>query len=146
MASRTKRPPPRVALNGRRGAFQLLFSAVYLVIGVSFFLLPGTPGRAAALHWLTEMLPLWPLAALWIAAGLTGILGAFLCRPKDWVGFFALTLTPAAWGSLFGIGVLLSAPPIGLVSMVTYWLLAAAPMVVSGMQGPNDRDAREVVL
>jgi hypothetical protein len=141
-----KHPPPRVALNGRRGAFQLLFSAVYLVIGASFFLLPETPSRAVALHWLTQFVPLWPFAALWLAAGLTGVVSAFLCRPKDRVGFFALTLVPAVWGFLFGIGALVGAPAIGLVSMAIYWLIAAAAMVVSGMQGPRDRDAREVVL
>ena len=144
MASNDKSPP---GINGRRGVFQLLFSVVYLVIGTSFLLIPHTPSRLEALRWLIEILPLWPFASLWLAAGLTGVLSAFLCRPKDWVGFFALTLVPSVWGFLFLIGVLFAgAPLLGIVSTAIYWLLAAAMMVVSGMQGPNDRDARDVAL
>ena len=148
MASCDKRPPPHIPkVNGRRGVFQLLFSAVYLVIGASFLLLPGSQSRAEALRWLTQLLPLEPFACLWIAAGVVGVVSAFYCRPKDWVGFFALTLAPAMWGFLFLIGVVFTgAPLLGLVSTGVYWLLAAAPMVVSGMQGPNDRDTREVAL
>jgi hypothetical protein len=143
MASTDKSPP---GINGRRGVFQLLFAVVYLAIGVSFVLIPATPSRAEALRWLTDLLPIWPFASLWIAAGLTGAVSAFYCRPRDWVGFFALTLAPAVWGFLFLIGVIFGAPPLGIVSTAIYWLLAAAMMVVSGMQGPNDRDVRDVAL
>lgn len=143
MASTDKSPP---GINGRRGVFQLLFAVVYLVIGVSFMLIPHTPSRQEALRWLMELTPLWPFACLWLSAALVGAVSAFYCRPKDWVGFFALTLVPAIWGFLFLIGVLFGAPPLGLVSTAIYWLLAAAMMVVSGMQGPNDRDTRDVAL
>jgi hypothetical protein len=143
MASTDKSPP---GINGRRGVFQLLFAVVYIVIGASFLLIPHTPSRLEALRWLIELMPLWPFACLWLAAGVMGAVSAFFCRPKDWVGFFALTLVPAVWGFLFLIGVVLGSPLLGVVSTAIYWLLAAAMMVVSGMQGPNDRDARDVAL
>jgi hypothetical protein len=146
MASIDKSPPRMPGINGRRGVFQLLFAVVYLVIGASFLLIPTTPSRAEALRWLIELMPLWPFACLWLAAGLTGAVSAFYCRPRDWVGFFALTLVPAIWGFLFLIGVFFGAPPLGIVSTAIYWLLAAAMMVVAGMQGPHDRDTRDVAL
>ena len=134
-------------INGRRGILQLLFSVVYLVLGISFFVLPGSASRADALQWLTQFLPIQPFACLWVAAALVGFVSAFLCRPDDWRGFAALTLAPAAWGCLFLIGVVLfGAPLLGIVTTFVYWLLAAIVMVASDMQGPKDRDNRPVVL
>ena len=134
-------------INGRRGVFQLLFSVVYLVLGISFFALPGTPSRDAALNWMTQLhIPLQPFACLWIAAALIGLVSAFLPRPSDWRGFAALTLASAVWGFLFLIGVAFAAAPaLGIVTTFVYWLLASIVMVVSDMQGPNDRDHRPVV-
>lgn len=133
-------------INGRRGVLQLLFSVVYLVLGISFFVLPGSASRADALHWLTQFLPIQPFACVWIAAALVGAVSALLPRPSDWRGFAALTLAPALWGFLFLIGVLLGAPPLGAISTLIYWLLAAIVIVTSDMQGPRDRDRRQVVL
>lgn len=140
------RNTPKV--NGRRGVFQLLFSVVYLVLGISFLVLPGSSSRAEALAWMALWnIPLQPFACVWIAAALVGVVSAFLCRPSDWRGFAALTLAPAAWGFLFLIGVaLFAAPALGVVTTFIYWLLAATVMVVSDMQGPHDRDNRPVVL
>lgn len=146
MASTDKSPPCAPRLNGRRGAVQLLLSVVYLVIGASFLLIPQPESRMLALRWLVEILPLQPVAGLWILAAMVGAVSAFFCRPKDWVGFFALTFAPAVWGSLFLVGVLFGAPSSGIVSTVVYWAFAAVVMVVSGMQGPHDRDVRDVVL
>ena len=143
MASTDKSPP---GINGRRGVFQLLLSALYLVIGVSFLLIPHPASRREALGWIIELMPLQPVALLWILAALVGIVSAFYCRPKDWVGFFALTLAPAVWGFLFLIGVMFGAPPLGIVSTAVYWAFAAVVMVVAGMQGAHDRDARDVAL
>lgn len=135
-------------INGRRGVLQLLFSVVYLVLGVSFFALPSATSRIEALGWLSQLhIPIQPLACLWIAAALIGFVSAFLPRPNDWRGFAALTLAPAAWGFLFLIGVILfGAPPLGVISTFIYWLLAAIVMVASDMQGPRDRDNRPVVI
>jgi len=130
---------PRV--NGRRGAFQLLFAGVYLIVGASFWIMPGSGSRQASLKWLTAVVPLEPFAALWIVAGLLGIVSAFMCRPKDWFGFAALVFAPAMWGALFLIGALVGSPQ-AYLSAAVYWLFAAAPMIVSGMQGEYDRDTR----
>lgn len=131
-------------LNGRRGAFQVLFAAVYIIIGLSFVLTPGAGTRQDSLRWVTAFVPLVPLAALWIVAGVLGAVSAFKPRPRDWFGFAALVFAPAFWGSLFFIGAVTGSPT-AYVSAAIYWLFAAAPMVVSGMQGANDRDRRRVI-
>lgn len=134
-------------INGRRGVLQLLFSVVYLALGISFFMLPSSASRAEALAYLTQHVPIQPFACIWIVAAFIGFVSAFLCRPSDWRGFAALTLAPAIWGFLFLIGVIFAgAPLIGIVTTFVYWLLAAIVMVASDMQGPNDRDNRPVVV
>ena len=130
-------------INGRRGAFQLLFAGVYLVVGYSFLFNPSTGLRQAQLRWVTDLLPLEPFAVLWLISGVLAAWSAFLCRPKDWVGFSALVFAPAVWGALFFIGGFTSGPA-GFTSAAVYWLFSATPMIVSGMQGERDRDARKI--
>lgn len=129
-------------LNGRRGAFQFLFGVVYIVVGCSFIFTPQAGARQASLQWVTAFVPLEPLAALWVVAGVLGLVSAFHARPKDWFGFAALVFAPAFWGSLFFIGSFVGTP-FAFVSAAIYWLFAATPMIVSGMQGERDRDQRK---
>ena len=130
-------------INGRRGAFQLLFSAVYLIVGASFLLTPSAGTRQVSLRWLTTQVPLEPFAVLWIVAGLLGAVAAFMPRPNDWFGFSALVFAPAVYGALFFIGGILGTTT-AFTSAAIYWLFAAAPMIVSGMQGERDRDSRKI--
>lgn len=128
-------------INGRRGAFLLLFGAVYVILGINFLLTPGASARQVSLQWLAAHVPLEPFAALWALAGALGIVAAFMPRPRDWFGFSALVFAPAVWGALFLIGAILGSPA-AWASTAVYWAFAAAPMVVSGMQGERDRDIR----
>lgn len=137
MSGRKVRP-----VNGRRGAFQLVYAGVYLVIGASFVFSPTAAGRQQALKWLEDVHAVSLFGWLWVVAAFVACIGAFLPRPQDWFSFFMLVFAPAVWGGLFVIGVLTGAHPFGLISALIYWLFAASPMIVSGMQGPADRDHR----
>jgi len=128
-------------INGRRGTFLLLFSSVYLIVGTSFLLTPGAGTRQVSLHWLSAHFPLEPFAALWVVAGALGVVAAFMPRPRDWFGFSALVFAPAVWSALFLIGGILGSQA-AFTSAAVYCLFAAAPMIVSGMQGERDRDIR----
>lgn len=130
-------------LNGRRGALQLLFTALYLVVGCSFITNPSAGTRADALRWLTPYLPVEPFAALWLAAAAFSAVAAFKSRPADRFGFIALVLAPSIWGALFLIGGLTGSPA-GFTSAVVYGAFAGIVMIVSGMQGDNDRDRRKI--
>jgi len=130
-------------LNGRRGALQLLFTGLYLVVGYSFITNPSVGTRGEALRWLTPFLPIEPFAALWlIAAGLASV-AAFKCRPADSFGFVALVLAPAVWGALFFIGGLTGSTS-AFTTAVVYWAFAGIIMIASGMQGDKDRDRRKI--
>ena len=131
-------------INGRRGGFQLLFAFIYVFVGVSFITAPESSSRVAALGYLDGLhIPIAPLAALWLVSACIATVSAFLCRPKDWIGFSALVFAPAVWGALFLIGIAFGGPILGLVSAAIYWAFGATSMIVSGMQGEFDRDARK---
>ena len=133
----------RLRVNGRRGAFQLLFAFIHFFVGISFITAPEASSRTAAIGYLGHWIA--PLACLWIASAALAIVAAFLCRPRDWFGFAALVIAPGIWGFLFLFGVLFTAgPPLGFLSTAIYWVFGACSMIVSGMQGESDRDDREV--
>jgi len=131
-------------INGRRGAFQLLFAFIHLFIGISFITAPAGSTRTAALGYLTNLnIPLSTLAFVWILSAALAVASAFFCRPRDWFGFAALVVAPTIWGGLFLIGVLFAGGPImGYLSAAIYWVFGATSMIVSGMQGERDRDDR----
>lgn len=137
-----RRRLPRI--NGRRGAFQLLFGIAFLMLGISQFIRDEyTP----ALQWLAEYFPApGPFGIVWLAAGVAGIIGSVLPRPKDRYSFILLTAAPTFWGGLSVIGGLVGPANTSFLAAVMYWTVAGAVMVVSGMTGDTDRDHREVAL
>jgi hypothetical protein len=137
------KPLVRRAVNGRRGAFQALFAVSYLALGLSYVLLPSSPGRAVALAWIPDVVPLNLLGFIWLIAGVFGLWGATRARPADEWSFIALTLAPTVWGFLYLGAVVFGTSPQGWVTSVLYWCIAGAVMVVSGMTGDNDRDERK---
>lgn len=133
-------------INGRRGAFQLLFAFIHFFIGISFITAPNASSRTVALGYLADLhIPLAPLAFVWILSACLAVVAGFLCRPNDWFGFAALVFAPTVWGAMFLIGVFVSGEKMGLLSAAIYWVFAATAMIVSGMQGESDRDARKTI-
>lgn len=128
-------------INGRRGAFQLLFAIVYTLLGISYLVVPPSTGRTTALSWLPDFL-IHPLGFIWLTVALIAFIGTSLPRPKDRFSFTALTLAPAIWGFLYLMAWIFGTSPTGWVTTCLYWAMAGAVMVVSGMQGPTDRDER----
>jgi len=128
-------------VNGRRGSFQFLFAFVYLIIGAALLFTEVTPARQAALGWLGAAVPYVGYA--WVLAAVLALTAMHRPRGHDSYGFAALTFTPLVFSGLFFVGIVFGAPLSGITSVVVYWLLGAAVMVVSGMQGDNDRCARK---
>lgn len=133
----------KARINGRRGVFQLMFALTYLAVGLSYVTDPDTDTRAEALGWVSAIVPIHWLAFVWVFSAGIGAFSAFNSRPRDWVGFAALTAAPICWGTLFFIGFLTGSDGAWAYAMI-YWLFGAAPMIVAGMQGEHDRDRRRV--
>lgn len=136
--------PNRRGINGRRGAFQLVESVVYLIVGTGFMLAPATPTREKSFGWLTSHIPLEWFAALWILAGAIAIWSAFRPRPKDAPGFMALVAAPGVWAVLYFLSAAITNAPLNAVQGAIYGALGALPLIVAGMTGPKDRDNREI--
>lgn len=131
-------------VNGRRGAFQLLFGLVYGCLGMTA---AASPKWNGALEWLAPFAAPWCLGLLWAAAASLALIGAFLPRPKDALSFAALAGAPIFTGFLFVIGAMVGPVPAAAgYGIIVYWGLGAAVMVVSGMTGDSDRDEREVKI
>lgn len=139
-------------INGRRGAFQLLFGISYGMLALGYAMQQTIPPQ---LQWLEvyfprlELPPLVPTriaAVFWgIAAG-SGLVGAFLPRPQDRYSFQALTFMPVLWGLLSGLSFIAGTYPNGIIALVLYLAMGGAVMIASGMAGPHDRDLRPVTL
>jgi hypothetical protein len=133
---------PRI--NGRRGAFQLLFGTAFLMLAIAYFIAIDFP---PAIAWIHAYLPTpGPLGFIWLIPAIAGLAGAFLPRPKDWFSFAALVFAPSVWGCFYIIGGLMQPHGTSILGAILYWAIAASLMVVSGMTGDRDRDHREVTL
>lgn len=134
---------PRV--NGRRGAFQLVFGLVYVIVGTGYFLRSNTALRDVYFFWMPAEL-LAAFAALWIVAGAVALVSAFLPRPRDAAGYMALVIAPGIWLGLFILASAFTGSPAAIMQSSLYAMFAVAPIIVSGMQGPEDRDHRRAVV
>ncbi|RJU01972.1 hypothetical protein D6T65_04960 [Arthrobacter frigidicola] len=132
-------------INGRRGAFQLLFGSAYIAISASYVLTPDAGGRTSTLGWINPYVPLEYLGMAWGFAGVVAVVSCVLPRPRDRYAFMALTLVPILWGFLYLIGWFVGDAPTGYMGTIVYGLMAGAVMVVSGMSGDRDRDHRQIV-
>jgi hypothetical protein len=133
---------PRI--NGRRGAFQLLFGTAFLMLAIAYFISVDFPPAIAWMH--TYLDAPSPLGFIWLIPAIAGLTGAFLPRPKDWFSFAALVFAPSVWGCFYIIGGLMQPHGTSILGAILYWAIAASLMVVSGMTGDRDRDHREVTL
>ena len=140
-------------LNGRRGAFQLLFGISYAMLGIGWATQEAPPGAMLwipqwfpAVRQYPEMLPTRISAVLWVTAAVMACIGAFLPRPKDRLSFQALTFVPILWGLFNTLSFITAGFTNGVAAAVLYLAMGGAVMIVSGMSGEHERDLRPVVL
>lgn len=130
----------RRTLNGARGAFQFMYSLIYLVLGWSYIVVPYTPARTRAFDWLDQLVDVQLVGLLWVAAGATAFIGAFLSAPRDQYSFGMLTLVPALFGFLYLFGWVTGDTRSGWATTCLFWALAASSMIAAkGMRGRPPR-------
>lgn len=128
---------PRI--NGRRGAFQLLFGVVYACLALAM-----ARKWPTSLEWMGAYMSHLVLTAVWAIPAITAFISMFLPRPKDALSFGLLAAAPILNGFLFIIGAFRAPEVTSPYGLIVYWALGAAVMVVSGMTGDSDLDEREV--
>lgn len=132
---------PRV--NGRRGAFQLVFGIIYATVGLNYFFTDNSAAAGKYFAWLGPV-PLDLFAGLWVAAGAAAVVSSFFPRPRDRAGFVALVFAPGIWLGLFVIAGAVTGSRAAFVQGIVYACFSIVPLIVSGMTGDMDRDHREV--
>lgn len=126
-------------LLGRRGAILGGYGTVWLLYGYALLIEPHADRRGLEL--LLQALPLQAWAALWMAAGLTAMVCAWLPQGRDMPGFVALMLIVLPWM----LSYLVSWWPLGSFSRgwigTLIWAALTAPVaVVAGWpEPPRDR-------
>lgn len=128
---------PRI--NGRRGAFQLLFAALYGCLAWAM-----SNKWPSSLAWLDEYVPSIAAGVIWGIPSLVAFIGAFLPRPKDALSYALLTAAPIIFGFLFLLGAWVAPATASAYGLLVYWAFGGGVMVVSGMSGDRDRDDRKV--
>lgn len=128
---------PRI--NGRRGAFQLLFGIVYGCLALAM-----SRKWPTSLEWMGEYMSHYVLVGIWAIPAIAALVGAFLPRPKDAHSFALLAGAPILSGFLFLLAALVEPESSSPYGLIVYLALGAAVMVVSGMTGDRDRDERKV--
>lgn len=114
---------------GHRGAFLLALGALWLLYGYGLLVTPLPPSAAAAYRTLLDLWPMGVWAWLWIAAGGTAVVCAWLRQPRDWIGFAASFPLACAWG----LSSLMSWWPLG--DNPRGWIGAAVWVVFGGLIG-----------
>lgn len=132
---------PNLRINGRRGVIQLLLAGVWLGLGYDYAR-PQLYDRGHTLFWLAEIMPVWIIGALWIVGGISAVIGSFRTRPRDSFAFQALAFAPAALAVANFIGWIFNDHTEGFGIGIRYIFIAAFVIVLAGMQGDTDRDAR----
>lgn len=128
-----------IKINGRRGAFLLLWALIYALMAAAYFLTGRFP---PAIAWLDPFIPGEALGAVWGVPAVFALTGAFRVRPKDAYAFAALSTAPVIWSSLYILGFFVTGEFTAILGTALYVGIAAMVMVVSGMEGATDRADR----
>ncbi|MFE6126820.1 hypothetical protein ACFQ6Q_00885 [Streptomyces sp. NPDC056437] len=119
---------------GRRGAYLLSIGTVWTLIGYGMVTAPQPDQRGLRL--LLDRVPLEVWGWLWIAAGLTAIVSAFLPEGRDWPGFLVLPLMVLPWVISYLVAWWQGDFPRGWIAAALYGALAAGIFVVAGWREP----------
>jgi hypothetical protein len=133
-------------LNGRRGAFLLLFGLIYLVMGYALTLeLTQPPPHARFLH---DNFPWWIRATLWGGCGFVALITAFVRDARfTIVGYTALSLPPAERLASYSLSWLVLDVDIrvAILGAIIYGALLTAILIVASWPEPDPEKIRSIL-
>ncbi|MFK8850518.1 hypothetical protein [Streptomyces sp. Ac-502] len=106
---------------GRRGVFLLVLGLGKTCWGIGFIVSPVAD--PAGLDLLTQVCSPRHWAWLWIAAGLTMLVCAWLRVGRDWAGFAVALVPPTTWATAYTVAVISGEYPRG--GFVAIWYLTS---------------------
>lgn len=122
-------------INGRRGAFLLLWGIIYILLGMSYFISGMVP---PALRWLHPLIETEFLGFVWAIPAVFAVMGSSRQRPADAYAWAALATAPVIWACLYLIGSFLTGEFTAALGIIIFAGLAGTFMIVAGMEGTSD--------
>lgn len=112
--------------------------AIYVVIGLAFFLAPKGTDKAPSLKTAVRFLSLNGWGAVFVVCGVLALLAAFSTLGHKTWGYMVLTGLSSGWATLYVAAVVFEhAPVVSLISALTWTLLAFVWWGVSGLISPE---------
>lgn len=122
-------------INGRRGAFLLLWGIIYILLGLTYFISGLVP---PALRWLYPLIETEFLGFVWTVPAIFAIIGSRSQRPADAYAWAALATAPVIWACLYFVGSFLTGEFTSSLGIIVFGGLAGTFMIVAGMEGTSD--------
>lgn len=111
---------------------------VYVLYGLSYFLIPLTTERASGISLALSVGPIHAWATIWIVVGLLALASTrWPPASKTW-GYSAMTGLAAWWGSVYLLSIPLGGPRTGLTGTLVWWLVGFLWWGISGLTNPDD--------
>jgi hypothetical protein len=132
-------------INGSRGRYLLVSAIIYLLVGASFLPVQHGDLRARFFDWMHAYFNTEPgilIGTLWLVSGLIMLFGAFQRRPHDRWAFAAAYTAPTMLMFCFVLGFWFTRTTEALVGAVVYVFFSLMSLVVSGMEGDEERTER----
>jgi hypothetical protein len=134
-----------IKLNGRRGAFLLLFGLMFICIGYALSIpMPS----ASASQFLHDLLPWWARTALWAGSGVIAVIAGFVRRPKFTIaGYTFLSLPPAERLASYALSWIIIDVDyrLAVLGSVVYGSLLIAILIVASWPEPNPINIKSIL-
>ncbi|HEX5596100.1 MAG TPA: hypothetical protein VFX61_08830 [Micromonosporaceae bacterium] len=123
---------------GRRGALLTLKGTIAVLYGYGQIVQPLPNPRG--LHLLLKLMPIDAWGGVWIAAGVTALVCAWLPPRRDWPGFLAVWLIGSAWAMAYLVAWWpLDEYPRGWVPAAIFGAFGFVCLVAIGWDEPPER-------
>lgn len=123
---------------GRRGALLTMKGIIATLYGYGQIVQPAPDQRGLCL--LLKLMSLNAWAAVWMAAGITALVCAWLPPRRDWPGFLAVWAITAAWAMAYLMSWWpLGENPRGWIGALVFGAFGAVCLVAIGWEEPPRR-------
>lgn len=123
---------------GRRGAFLLLFGAMWALAGYGRLSTVPSEQQLTGIQPLLAIAPYRTWAALWLVTGIAALVAAFLRKPgQDVFGFVALVIPVSLWGISNLVLYSVAGYRPGLQAAAIFACMLTALIIVAGWPEPR---------
>lgn len=126
----------------RHSIVLLVAGLVYIVLGVSYIVIPLIPSNERGMHLALVWAPIWFWGSLFVLAGCLAILSSRWPPVSETWGYTVLTGLSCGWAAVYAAGlVFFNAPHTNLRGVLSFGLLGFLWWGISGLLNPGDNES-----